>query len=104
MYEGKIIRFIAGQKEFDGLIAVFDENVGVTIVNANDKEVYLYCLKLPGSPKFIEGPHELERAKKRLAYTIKAIEQGVFNVEEYFKETDQFCLIQEPTAASCAFS
>jgi len=49
-YEGKIIRVIScNGDETEGFVVGCDYDIGVTVVNNDDKDEHLYCLKGPSS-------------------------------------------------------
>ena len=49
-FEGKVVKYIgSGWDDIEGVIVGCEYDIGITLVNNNNKDDYLYCLKGPGS-------------------------------------------------------
>ena len=79
--EGKVIKFVTGDKIFDARVSLIDHDIGITLVDANDKDNYLSCLIMPGSPKWNKSWNvSLEEVESDFQEFISFIEEGVFTV------------------------
>jgi len=76
-FEGKVIEFIDrfGNK-YDGYIAGCDYDIGITIIDNNDRNKYLYCFRGPSySPNFKYDDHHKESFENSIAM----FEKGFFD-------------------------
>lgn len=100
-YEGRTIVFDNEFKVYSGLIVGFNRSVGVTIVDANDKDRYLFCYRGPVAPGHRKGREDRDHAV--FEYCIKAVEQGVFNSVEFDGVVGRTSG-SNLSAASCAYA
>ena len=81
-FEGKIIDFY---NEFlgniRGLIVGCDPDIGITIVDADNNDRYLFCLTGPFSPNWDFGDIEKERYKQYFENAIEQFKKGELKEE-----------------------
>jgi hypothetical protein len=78
--EGKVIIVDLGGAVYGGLVVGCNRGVGVTIVNAEDRYDYLFCLRGCVAPGHIKGKEKHDKVV--FEYTLQAIKDGVFNLDE----------------------
>lgn len=103
-YEGRVIIFDNGSITYSGLIVGFNRSVGVTIVDANNKDKYLFCFRGPVAPGHIKGLEKRDQAV--FDYLVKAVEQGVYNDEEFQEAMSEVggSSSGAASAAGCAYA
>lgn len=80
--EGKVIDFYNTDDECtEGLVVGCDKDVGITIVNNDDHDDYLYCVIGPSSSLWND---DCSNAKilKTIPYVRDQIEEGVFHLND----------------------
>lgn len=84
MFEDKEVVVINSDGESNrGVIAACEEGIGITVVDKDDKDSYLWCLKMQHSPKFYPGPGQVEMTNTLYERAVRAIETtGVLDMLE----------------------
>ena len=101
--EGKKVIYNNGiEVVTEGIVALIDADIGITIVNAHDKEDYLICMSMPRSPKWEDRWNTIEEYKesnKEFHFFVKGIKKGEIKLP-----TDFYGLFAaNPTSAHCPF-
>lgn len=78
MFEGKIIKYISPLgNEYTGKVVACVKDIGITIVDANNSSIYLYCLIMKNAPNFISRKGSITRTRKLFTKTRKGIISGI---------------------------
>ena len=109
--EGKIITVEtkAGRKDF-AKVALVDPDIGITIMHPDKHYVYIFCLIMPGSPKYknISNPLDPEVAKGFFNFICEKIEDGWLSEDDIYTHLNfyggEYICGSHPTARSCAFN
>lgn len=80
--EGKVITFISRDKEYTGVVVGCNRSVGVTIVNAKNKDEYLCCLVGPVAPGFKKFRDASVPATDTMDYLIQGIIDGEVSMDK----------------------
>lgn len=103
--EGKVIIFDNSGVVYSGIVVGCNRSVGVTIVNANDKDDYLFCQRGPVAPGYHKGQEERDHVV--FEYTLQAIKDGVWNYDEFAQALKDAGVVPHlgggVSAASCAY-
>ena len=107
-YEGKIIRFIDSDgREHEGYIAGCEYDIGVTIVDNNDRDKYLYCLSGPSAiPKAYTEDSDYEYYNDNFEVLISMFKNGFYDDRTDEAVSDKYSTRSVPGASvdSCAFN
>jgi len=82
-FEGKVIVYAdsCGHK-YEGYIAGCDYDIGITIVNNEDKDNYLYCLKGPSAyPELYKDDSVYQHYNEKFEEIIEMFKNGFFNIK-----------------------
>jgi len=105
--EGKIITWEGDNgEEHSALIVGCDRDIGITIVNAEDKNDYFYCLSGPSSPHYPSDPttpENIEEDKLMFDSVVKMLKKGYFNYKELAGEPITI-LNRNPSIETCSFA
>jgi len=92
--EGKKIKFITRNKEvIDAIVVNCDEDIGITIVSADDPNWYLFCMHCPSSPHYKKCEYKLnEENTKKLFKDIcnMLIKDGIFDCNTFHKTMNEY--------------
>ena len=80
-YEGKVIKYSAGDNEYKAKVALVDADIGITIVEEDNPNRHLVCLIMPGSPKWKDEWNtkgDIEDAIENFKNTIEFIKNGEY--------------------------
>jgi len=107
-YEGKVVKIIKdGKVMFSGLVVGCDYDIGVTIVNTEDKDDYLYCLVGPSAnPEIYRSNVDRAYYNETFENLIAMFKKGFIDVN-IDHEIDMKYGTKEPGIASpegCAFN
>ena len=105
-FEGKVIIYISSNgNKYDGLIAGCDYHVGITIVDNNNKDFYLYCFRGPSYDPLIEDNNY---HKESFENAIAMFKDGFFDrridIEIDKKHGEYHITGQNASAATCSFN
>lgn len=106
---GKRIKWKNLSLEHDGVVVGCDYHIGITIVNAYDKDDYLMCLHGPLSPRARAQKREgmLFDGKMHKSFftaCIKSIESGFLDCESTsLGVVSDLQLGEDPSSSSCPF-
>lgn len=103
-----------GEFEYTGL-TIFDPDVGLTIVDNEDHDTYLFCIRGPSSPestKYLK-PND-KRWELALEIIVPMLESGTFDLDEFGRRIREalhmgppsllsIILEQGPTSETCPF-
>jgi len=107
-FEGKVIKFTSCDgDEYEGLIVGYDYDIGITIVNAKDKERYLYCLLGPSShPELYNTDRVYNLYSEVFEETSAMFKDGFYDrrIMNQINEKHNARTDGSPSAASCAFN
>jgi len=77
MFEDKIITFISVDgEEFKARVISCVKDVGISIVNANNSNDFLYCLHMKNSPQFKSTKGQISITRKQFTEMRKGIIDG----------------------------
>jgi len=100
--EGKKILYNNTETTVEAMVALVDSDIGITIVDANNKDDYLICMSMPKSPRWKEEWNTTEEYKdsnKEFHFFVEGIKKGVIELP-----TDFYGLFgPNPTSAHCPF-
>lgn len=108
--EGKVIEYVNPDfPEIKSVLVVgVNYDIGITLVNAEDKTDYLYCLVGPLSPiwKKCDGPESKKTAdyKKLFPIRLKMIKDGKFNVVCPGDPRSTWRGSEQPSTSTCGFA
>ena len=90
--EGKEIKILnAASGCGRGIIIGCDPDIGITIVDAEDKDLYIHCLIGPAAPNFCDSPAARERYIYRFAFYAAILEGEEYDLElEPMEDTATF--------------
>ena len=107
--EGKEIQWINNGYEYTGIVVNVDYDIGVTIVNKDDKTDKLTCLNGPMSPNKEHYEYFKKTYKTDFYSTVRQIKKGLYNGKimdaiesKVYGERKVHPLIF-PSMASCAY-
>jgi len=100
MFEDKIIDFITidGYK-YKGRVVACVKDIGITIVNADDPEDFLHCLKMKNAPNFSNQKGAVTKTRRRFTELRKGIIKGIIDLESQWDITTGV----NPNHTNCPF-
>jgi hypothetical protein len=101
-YEGKTIVYKGYDEDKTALIVGCNRSVGVTLVDANDKDNYIYCQSGPVAPGYVKGYEEAEEIA--FDYCLEAFDAGVFDIKEFWRRVSITAYGGPASASVCAYS
>jgi hypothetical protein len=99
-----------GDRYFDKLlIAGIDPDIGITLVDAEDRKTYFYCLLGPTAfrTKYGTGAPYPDTAKNLFPFVAGMLERGVFDMSEFMKlhrGPNRIEFDHDPSAKFCGFN
>ena len=80
--EGKLVRFSTERNDYTGKVIGCDYHIGITIIDVDDKNQYLTCIRGPlsvqGKKIMKERPLKYNTYPALFAEAVKAIQSGVY--------------------------
>ncbi|MBW2597028.1 MAG: hypothetical protein JRC93_13900 [Deltaproteobacteria bacterium] len=90
-----------------GLVIGCDLDIGITIVDFEDHDLYLHCLIGPESPNFCHSQEARERHKRAFVFYVDWLEKGVdydLGIDPLTGKPEKSAyLAGRPTALTCPF-
>lgn len=106
--EGKVIEFISAEDDhYIGLVVGCDEMVGITIVDNDNHDEYLFCITGPSSPLWHKS-FSKKVVSSSISFIRDQIESGVFRSDELWAFRDSLGSTSSPghnpSQETCSFS
>lgn len=104
----RIVEWRNGKLEFTGKVVLVDFDLGITIVDADDKDHYLTCLQGPIGYRTIHGhdsPRPIKSYVRVFNKMVKMIEEGHYEIQDLPDNAgveDPFS--RNPSSSSCVFA
>lgn len=103
MYEGKEIIFKHGGEETPAVVVSAVRGIGISIVDKNNKDSYLWCLRMKNAPNFYPGIGEITYTNKLYSEGIKRIRSGFLDMDEIDSLGLKGRIGGGASSSSCAF-
>lgn len=106
--EGKEVLVDTGEGIKTGIVVGCNYDIGISIINKEDKQDYLLCGSGPGAPNYISDLTDKEiKAEKAIFYShVRLIKKGFIpanSIDRIYAFTNTNGINSNPTADSCPF-
>lgn len=93
MFEGKVIKFVylSGRK-MDAIVVACTKDIGITIVDKNNKDFILFCLNMKKSPNFSHARGAITKTNKSFTKARKQIISGIFLCSQMTSAKEQITI------------